>query len=55
MHVHIKYIYKVFNYFLFFFSYSVRQQKVERVKLHAPNWVGTWSRERERVLGESMF
>lgn len=44
------YIYSMQLFSVFFSSYSVRQQKVERIKLHAPNWVGTWSRERERVL-----
>lgn len=47
--IYTLYIHIVFNYFLFFSSYSVRQQKVERVKLHASNWVGTWSREREGI------
>lgn len=48
MHIYLIYAYIVFNYVLFS-SYSVRQQKVERVKLHASNWVGTWSREREGI------
>lgn len=53
MHVHAyipyTYIYSIQLFSVFFSSYSVRQQKVERVKLHAPNWVGTWSREREGI------
>lgn len=58
MHVHTLYIYSMQLFSVFFSSYSVRQQKVERIKLHAPNWVGSWSRERgywERACSDLKF